>query len=95
MLARGFCLSFFIGYHCQWNFDKLNVMKQLPYANEIAREVKATPPEYLPALLSIVRTYRQSVTLPSAGQSLRQGLREAVAGETYPLKDLWKDMDGE
>jgi hypothetical protein len=68
-------------------------MKQMPYANQIAREVKATPSEYLPGLLNIIRTYRQSVTLPSAAQSLKQGLSEALAGETYPLKDLWKDID--
>ncbi len=68
-------------------------MRETTYSSEIAREIKATPSEYLPALLTIIRSYRRSVTLPSAEQSLRQGLKEALAGETYPVKELWKDMN--
>jgi hypothetical protein len=56
---------------------------------EIASEVKKTPPEYLPALLQIVRVFRQSLTLQPADESFRTGMREALSGDVRPIDDLW------
>jgi hypothetical protein len=66
---------------------------KLAYEKELAREIKQTPVEYLPALLQIVRLYRESVTLKSAEESFRQGWQEALRGETYPVSELWKGID--
>ncbi len=63
------------------------------YEKKLTREIKQTPQEYLPALLQIVRIYRASVTLKSAEESFRQGWDEVMRGETFPIADLWKDID--
>jgi hypothetical protein len=65
------------------------------YKDRLQKEIDATPEEYLPALLNIVRSYRQSVSLNPADESFRQGWQEAMQGETLPLADLWEDIDAE
>ena len=65
----------------------------LAYLEQINREIKATPEEYLPALLNIVRSYRQSVALNPADASFQQGWKEAVEGETLPINELWAGID--
>ncbi len=67
---------------------KLSVRKQ------VLNEVDAVPEEYLPLLLRMIRTYRESVDLKPAAESFRQGWREVQAGETIPLKHLWAGVDG-
>ncbi len=59
------------------------------YEKQLFREIKETPKEYLPNLLLIVRAFRESVTLKSAEASFRQGWKEALAGETRPVSELW------
>ncbi|MEZ4594801.1 MAG: hypothetical protein R3D55_27195 [Chloroflexota bacterium] len=66
---------------------------QITYKERLYQEIAATPGEYLPALLNIVRLYRQSVTLKSAEDSLRQGWQEAMNDETLPLAELWDDIE--
>lgn len=65
------------------------------YKDRLQKEIDATPEEYLPALLTIVRSYRQSVSLNPADESFRQGWQEAMQGVTLPLADLWEDIDAE
>jgi hypothetical protein len=59
------------------------------------REIKATPDEYLPALLNIIRLFRESITLKPAEDSFRQGWQEAMRGETMPVDELWVGIDAE
>ncbi|MHC1594814.1 MAG: hypothetical protein ACXQT2_05850, partial [Methanotrichaceae archaeon] len=59
------------------------------YEKQIIREIKETPHEYLPNLLQIVRLFRESVMLKPAEDSFRQGWKEAMAGETRPVSELW------
>ena len=68
---------------------------QIVYREKLVQEIEATPEEYLPALLNIVRTYRQSVTLNSAEDSFRQGWQEAMEDNTLPLATLWDDIEAE
>ncbi len=68
---------------------------ELPYKKQLQAEIEATPGEYLPALLEIVRLYRQSVALRPAADSFRQGWHEAMNGQTLPLSELWQDLDAE
>ena len=62
---------------------------------EILEEVRAVPQEYRPALLEIIRLFRQSVTLPPAEIGFRQGWQEMTLGETKPVYELWEDIDAE
>jgi hypothetical protein len=50
---------------------------------------------YLPLLLQLVRTFRESLTLKPAAASFRQGWQEARQGITYPLATLWDDIDAD
>ncbi len=59
------------------------------YTNQLIQEIKATPGEYLPTLLNIVRVFRESITLKSAESSFQQGWEEAMTGETMPIDELW------
>lgn len=68
---------------------------QLTYKEQLQEEIEATPNEYLPALLAIVRLYRQSVALKPAAESFSLGWQEAMSGQTSPLSELWQDLDAE
>lgn len=63
--------------------------KSSAYETQLLREIKGTPKEYLPNLLQIVRVFRESVALKPAQASFRQGWKEARAGETRPVSELW------
>jgi hypothetical protein len=65
------------------------------YEKQLVREIKATPEEYLPNLLEIVRLFRESMALKPAEASFRQGWKESLAGETRPISELWKGIDAE
>jgi len=67
--------------------------KRVTYTKQLAVEIQHTPKEYLPMLLRIVRSYRESVTLPAAKESLRRGWKETRVGETQPLSSLWNGID--
>jgi len=64
-------------------------------AEQLQDEIEHIPAEHLPNLLQIVRAFRESVTLPSAVASFRQGWQEAVGGNTQPVATLWDDIDAE
>jgi hypothetical protein len=64
-----------------------------PYLAELDKEIRQIPAEFLPLLLSIVKSYRQSLLLMPAEDSFKQGWQEAQQGETYPITELWQDMD--
>jgi hypothetical protein len=60
---------------------------------QLIKEIKETPEEYLPNLLQIIRLFRESVALKPAGASFQQGWREAQAGQTRPISELWEGID--
>jgi len=63
------------------------------YTEKISQEIHKMPDEYLPALLEMVRLFRESVTLKPAEASFRQGWQEVMKGETLPLEQLWEGVD--
>jgi hypothetical protein len=69
--------------------------KTATYEKQLIHEIKEVPQEYLPNLLLIVRSFRESVALKSAERSFRQGWREALKGEVRPVSELWDDIDAE
>lgn len=62
---------------------------------QVIEEIQQTPQEYLPNLLQIIRLFRESVTLKSAEESFRQGWQEAMTDNTFPVSQLWDDIDAE
>lgn len=65
------------------------------YEEQITKEMRGTPEEYLPNLLQIVRLFRESVSLKSAGDTFRQGWQESQAGKTILVSELRKDIEAE
>ena len=66
------------------------------YRAQVLAEIERIPPEYLAPLLKMVEAFRESVALPTAEESFRQGWTEAMRGELHPLTQLWADVaDGE
>jgi hypothetical protein len=63
------------------------------FAKELYHEIETTPEEYLPALLEIVRGFRHGILLKSADESIRQGMKEALEGNTLPVSELWNGID--
>ncbi len=70
-----------------------SMTKRSTYTKELTDEIANTPPEYLPMLLRIVRSYRESVTLLPAKESLRRGWKEMYAGATFPATGLWDGIN--
>jgi hypothetical protein len=68
---------------------------QNTYTSLLVEEIEATPAEHLPALLTMIRLFRESVTLKSAEESFKQGWQEALAGETMAVDELWTGIDAE
>lgn len=66
---------------------------QPSYSERLASEIQQVPEEYLPALLTIVHSFRESVSLPTATESFEQGWKEAMAGETHPIETLWDGIE--
>jgi len=73
----------------------MTIELDLTYKEQLQTEIEATPGEYLPALLAIVRLYRQSVTLIPAADSFRKGWQEVLSDQTLPVSDLWQGLDVE
>lgn len=65
------------------------------YQKQLMQEIRGMPDEYLPNLLSIVRLFRDSVTLKPAADSFRQGWQEALSGQTKPISELWDGINAE
>ena len=67
----------------------------LTYRDQVLAELETLPEEYLPFVVQLMRTFRESVTLKPATASFQQGWQEAQRGEIYPASILWDDIDAE
>lgn len=65
------------------------------YKEDILHELEEIPVEYQPIVLKMIRIFNKSIALQSAEESFRQGWAEALAEETYPIAELWDDIDAE
>ncbi|MBL8192580.1 MAG: hypothetical protein JNM06_02065 [Blastocatellia bacterium] len=63
------------------------------YKKQVLAELDALPEEYLPYVLQLMKTFKESVSLKSAKASFEQGWKEAKQGETYPIEELWEGID--
>ncbi len=62
---------------------------------QLVREIEATPKEYWPNLLQLIRLFRETVELKPAAASFRQGWKEMQSGQTRPVAELWDGIDAE
>ena len=65
------------------------------YRDQVLAELDTLPEEYLPFVVQLMRTFRESVTLKPAAASFAQGWQEAQRGEISPVTTLWDDIDAE
>ena len=65
------------------------------YRERVLAALDTLPDEYLPFVLQLVQTLRESVILKPAAASLRQGWVEAQQGMTYPVAEVWDGIDAE
>ena len=65
------------------------------YSKRINKEIRETPEEYLPALLAMIRLFRESVTLKPADESFLQGWKEAMKDEVLPIEHLWDGINAQ
>ena len=63
------------------------------YTERLTAEIQQVPSEYLPALLKIVHSFRESVSLPTVPVSFEQGWKETIADDTHPIDTLWDGID--
>ena len=70
-------------------------LKSIKYEEQLDFEIKKLPGEYLPNLVQLVRLFRESVMLKPAVDSFSQGWKEAMAGETRPVSELWDGMNAD
>jgi hypothetical protein len=62
---------------------------------QVVDEIDRIPLKYLPGLLRMVRAFRETVTVETAGASFRQGWQESLEGGTRPASELWDADAGE
>jgi hypothetical protein len=65
------------------------------YREKVLHEVNTLPEEYLPYLLQLVQTFRESITLKPAAASVHQGWHEARTNDIAPVHTLWDGIDAE
>jgi len=63
------------------------------YIKQLYQEIDQTPEEFRPLLLKIVHSFREGVTLPTAEESLREGMQDVLHGRVYPIETLWDGID--
>ena len=61
--------------------------------SKLSEEINRIPEEFLPALLSIVHSFRESVALNDAEDSFEQGWKETLKGDYKPADDFWEGID--
>lgn len=63
--------------------------------SEALEELEKIPSEFLPAVVKVLRAFREGLTLPAAQESFQRGWSEALSGETRPMAELWTDEDAD
>lgn len=74
---------------------EVNMTTLTSYRKQLQQAVDALPEEYLPYVLHIVQTFRESVMLKPAAESLKQGWHEVRTGDVTAIDSLWDDIEAE
>ena len=70
-------------------------MPTTTYREELLDELESLPDEYVPFVLQVTRSFKQTLEIRQVEESIRQGLRDIAAGRTYPISTLWDRVDAE
>lgn len=65
----------------------------ITYRQQMLDELECMPDEYLPFMLQVMRSFRETLDIKPAEECFRQGWREAQAGQTLPIEKLWEGID--
>ncbi len=60
---------------------------------KINQELDQTPAEYLPALLTIIHAFRESVSTDNALKGFEISWQEMLRGDMQPIDTLWDDIE--
>ena len=60
---------------------------------KINQELQQTPAEYLPALLTIIHAFRESVNPDNAAKGFEISWQEMLRGDYQPIDNLWDDAE--
>ncbi|MDP3877467.1 MAG: hypothetical protein Q8Q50_10835 [Methylobacter sp.] len=66
---------------------------QETYLDKIELELKQTPAEYLPALLTIIHAFRESVCPDNVAKGFETSWQEMLRGEYQSVDTLWDDIE--
>ena len=64
------------------------------YRDQVLTELDAVPEEYLPFVLHVMRSFRETITLKSAEGSFRQARQELRSGDIHPIDTLRDGVGG-
>ncbi len=66
---------------------------------QLHAEIERTPERYRPLLLRLVHSFREGIEQdspwPSAGETLRDALRDTRAGRVHSVETLWDGIDSD
>lgn len=82
-----------MAYYDATELMRSKTMATQSYTDKLNEEIQHVPAEYLPALLNIVHSFRESVSLPSAADSFEEGWKDVKAGNTHPIDTLWDGIE--
>lgn len=71
------------------------IHKDSPIYLEIVNEINNFPEEYLPSLISILKIFKDSLTIKSPEESLKQALIELSEWKTQSIENLWDGIDAQ
>ncbi len=60
---------------------------------QLDAELDDLSPEHLFQVLELARQLRQTDDLKPARECFEQGWKEAMSGETFPIEQLWDDIE--
>lgn len=63
------------------------------YSDQLAAELRQVPEEYMPALIDMIHAFRAGVIQKGFEEELKASLKDAKAGNTYPIDTLWDDIN--
>jgi len=61
-------------------------MNTLQCLEQLESEIQEIPEEFLPKLISMVKSYRETLQIE---ESFKQSWQEVRKGEIYPIEQLW------
>jgi len=72
---------------------ELDMTNQEACLKKINQDLNQTPAEYLPALLTIIHAFRESVSTENTLKGFEISWQEMLRGDMQPIDTLWDDIE--